>query len=338
MKQNQTRVWRTLGALLCTLCLLTALALPVLAVSPTTVTKPPVTTQSPPLSEKHKQMLLVDDANLLTKSQENALRKRLVALSEQYHCDVAVVSVPGLDGVDIMNFTDDYFDYKGYGQGSNHDGILFLIAMNERKFWMTTTGFAINAFSDSDLAYMTAQMTPSLKSGNYNKAFGLFADLCAEGLRQYGNPPAVTGNAPTAPKVTSAPPKVTVEPPAVTDNNVTESVYPDWAWQPEEMEIDAAGALLAIATISVLLSLIIVLMLRRRHKSVRFASGASDCVVPGSVQITGNEQFLGTHTSRVRRPDPIDHSSGGGHSFGGGGSSTHTSSSGTSHGGGGGSF
>lgn len=48
-----------------------------------------------------------------------------------------------INGAEPMDYADDYFDYKGYGMGEDKSGILFLVTMSERKFWMSTHGDAI---------------------------------------------------------------------------------------------------------------------------------------------------------------------------------------------------
>ena len=121
---------------------------------------------------------LVDDGDLLSEQEEKRLESRLDQISEDYDCDVAVVTEESINGAEPMDYADDYFDYKGYGMGEDKSGILFLVTMSERKFWMSTHGDAIDTFTDSGLEYIQDQIKSDLSDGNYYDAFDSFASLC----------------------------------------------------------------------------------------------------------------------------------------------------------------
>ena len=125
-------------------------------------------------SERLKS-LLVDNADLLDPSQELELLTRLEKYSAELEADIAIVTVPDLGGKDIMAYADDFYDYNGYGQGENRDGMLFLIGMAERKWWITTTGAAMK-LSEDDLQEAAGHYSADLSAGNYAAAFGGIAD------------------------------------------------------------------------------------------------------------------------------------------------------------------
>ena len=77
-----------------------------------------------------------------------------------------------------MEYADDFFDYNGYGQGSNRDGLLLLISMEERDWWISTCGYAITAFTDAGIEYIGEQITSYLSDGDYASAFEEFAVQC----------------------------------------------------------------------------------------------------------------------------------------------------------------
>ena len=58
---------------------------------------------------------LVDDADLLTDSEEQELNTELDEISEKQQCDVVVVTKNSLDGKSAQDYADDFFDYNGYG-------------------------------------------------------------------------------------------------------------------------------------------------------------------------------------------------------------------------------
>ena len=75
---------------------------------------------------------LVDDADILTDSEEKELNQQLDTVSEEQECDVIIVTVDSLNGKTVEEYADDYYDDNGYGYGENDSGILFLVAMDDR--------------------------------------------------------------------------------------------------------------------------------------------------------------------------------------------------------------
>lgn len=136
----------------------------------------PVTVQA----ENRQNSRLVDEADLLDKSQEVDVLKKLDEISDRQMFDVVIVTVNSTEGKTPMAFADDYYDYNGYGMGATHDGILLLISMGERDWYISTTGFGITAFTDVGLEYMEGQLVDFLSDGEYQKAFETFAELCDE--------------------------------------------------------------------------------------------------------------------------------------------------------------
>lgn len=126
--------------------------------------------------------LLVDDADLLSASEERSLNSRLERISEEQECEVAIVTVYSLDGKTPTEYADDFFDYNGYGYGVNDDGILLLVIMEYLDVAITTHGYAIKVFTDARQDQMYDEFLPYLSSGEYRKAFSTFADLCEEFL------------------------------------------------------------------------------------------------------------------------------------------------------------
>ena len=83
---------------------------------------------------------LVDDADLLSESEETALTEKLDTASMELGFDLVVVTTFDTDGLSSRDYADDYFDYNGYGFGTNHDGALLLIDMQNRVVWLSTSG------------------------------------------------------------------------------------------------------------------------------------------------------------------------------------------------------
>ncbi|MDR1765257.1 MAG: TPM domain-containing protein [Lachnospiraceae bacterium] len=265
--------------------------------------------------------LLVDDAGLLTESQEAQLLAALEEISARQECEVAIVTVDGLDGKTATEFADDYYDYNGYGYGGDDSGILLLLSMKERAWAITTYGFAITAFTDYGQEYMMDQVLPGLSSGKYAQAFGTFAQYADWLLTQarngevldvpaqngggggYGGGSGSGGGAGNRRSRTLA--------------DVPDVLLP--AMIP--------GGIVAVVALFI--------MVFQMH-GVRPQTQARQYVRGGSFVVTGrSDVFLYQTVTKTRKSE--SRSSGGGRS-GGGGSSTHSSSSGRSHGGSSGRF
>lgn len=230
---------------------------------------------------------LVDQAGLLTSAEAQKVEAALDDYSQRLQVDLVVITVDSLDGRQPRDFADDYFDEHGYGE--NHDGILLMLAMDSRDWWISTCGFGITALTDAGLEYLSAQFLPSLKSGDYAEAFLTFATLCADFVeRAQAGEPVDVGNLPKDP--------------------------PSLLWIPGALGI---GALVALVTVGAMAG---------KNRSVRSQAAANSYVVPGSMQLRENRDlFLYAHTSRTARPRDTGgggsrtHTSSSGRSHGGGG-------------------
>ncbi len=247
---------------------------------------------------------VVDDANLLSSAEKEALEEQLDEISEEYMFDVVVHTTNTLEGKTPVAYTDDFFDYEGYGYGSTYDGIILMISMEDNDWQIGTTGYGIEAFTDAGIDTMADEILPYLSSGNFYRAFQTFGEQVEEYLiqDQVGEPYDV-GNLPT--------------------QSSTQ------AGSQSKASLGFDSIMLSIG-IGFVAALIIVLSFRRELKSVRSQPRASSYVVKDSFVLTkDSDRFL--YENITKRKKPQNNSSGGG-------SSTRIGSSGRSHGGRGGKF
>ena len=252
-----------------------------------------------PIPEGRLLPRLVDDAGLLSKSDQSELLAKLDEISERRQLDVVVVTNNSLGDKTVEQYADDFFDYNGYGYGENDDGILLLLSMDTREWAISTYGKAIDIFTDQGQQYMTDDFLPYISDAKYYKGFSRFAELCDEFIGQY---------------------------------NESGSAY-DSDHLPKE-PFGVAGALGGSLVVGLIAGLIVALTLKSQLTSVKPQTMATAYTMPGSLKITDRtDLFLYHNITRVARPKDTDsssrHSSGHSHSS----SSTHTSSSGRSHGG-----
>lgn len=228
---------------------------------------------------------LVDGADLLSDSDEAALLAHLDEISERQQFDVVVVTVDSLDGRSPMEYADDFYDYNGYGFGENHDGAILLISMEERDYWISTTGYGIYALTDAGIDYISEQFVPYLSSGDYLNGFTCYADLTDEFVTQ-----AKSG-----------------EP--YDTNNLNDGLSP--VWIPVSLGGGALAGRIPLAN------------MKRKLRSVRKQSGATNYMRKNSLSLReNNDNFLYSNVKR-RYIEPVRSSSGGGSSthFGSSGTS-----------------
>lgn len=94
---------------------------------------------------------LIDNADLLTGEEESNLLAKLDEISDRLSVDVAVVTEDSIGDKTPREYADDFYDYNSYKY--NPDGVLLLISMEERDWYITTTGSAITAISGVQSGY-----------------------------------------------------------------------------------------------------------------------------------------------------------------------------------------
>ena len=120
---------------------------------------------------------VIDNADILSESEEEELIAMLDGIREQYKMDVAVFTDPIMSGDTVTEAADDIFDYYFYGIGKGDDGILLYISQDPREYWFTTHGHGVVVFNDENLRYMDDMVLSYLKNNNYYGAVKEFAEI-----------------------------------------------------------------------------------------------------------------------------------------------------------------
>lgn len=117
------------------------------------------------------KVYLADDAQLLNDAEAVKLEDLLDRASETLNMDIVIHTTNSLGGKSPMTYTDDYYDKHGYGD----DGVILMVCMTERQFWISTTGRCINSV---DTDWLEDWFLYDLSSGYYYDAFTAFLDGC----------------------------------------------------------------------------------------------------------------------------------------------------------------
>ncbi len=265
--------------------------------------------------------LVVDDAELLAEWEEDALNDTLALLTDSRQIEIAVVTVNSTAGKSARDYADDFYDYNGYGYGDNDDGVLLLVDMGNREWWITTHGLGQTYLSDYALYMIEEAFLNQLSDGNYYAAFSAFANACDEYIGY-----AISGE-------------------AYYDDNyygdyggAVTSYVDDYYYDDSSDESDIVGTIGISLVGGFFISLMVVLGMKKGMTTVHAVHNAASYMVDGSLSLRSQgDRYLYSNT--VRTPRNTNNSSSGrsGGSYRGG-SSSHRSSSGRSHGGRGGRF
>ena len=110
---------------------------------------------------------VVDDANLLSPSQEQALTSKLASLEQQSGRQLVVATLPDLQGYDISDFGYQLGRAWGIGSKDKNDGALLIIAPNERKVRIEV-GYGLEGIMTDALSSQIIRnaVTPRFKAGD----------------------------------------------------------------------------------------------------------------------------------------------------------------------------
>lgn len=117
---------------------------------------------------------IIDNADLLTHEEEADLESYAASIRDTYDMDVVILTVDSLGGKSARTYAEDYYDSHGYGVGASGDGVLLLIAMDTREWYISTCGSCIHAISDYDVYDLFDVMSGDLSGGRYFEAFSSY--------------------------------------------------------------------------------------------------------------------------------------------------------------------
>lgn len=255
-----------------------------------------------------------DYAELLTDSEEASLQQQIEQVQSELGIDVVILLVNDLpesytaaggsfnddayvDSI-LQAYSDDYFDYNGFGVGEERSGCLFLLSMTWRGWHISTRGSCLVNMNDYDIQFIGRDVIDALNTYGYAQAMSVFVDE----VDRYNTVSSYDGD---------------------------DSYYynPD-KYVPSSPPWGKFGITGLIAGLFV--ALISTGSMKKKLKTVESQNNATVYARENSLNITEHaDVFLYSHVNRTAKPQQQTRSGGG---------SSHISSSGASHGGGGGRF
>lgn len=265
----------------------------------------------PASANETKLPKVVDEAGLLTEEEIADLSDKAALITDAYDMDVVILTVWSLDGKTAYDYADDYYDNNGYGIGPEYSGVLFLLAMESREWYISTCGDAIYAVTDYSISQIGDSVVNYLSDGDYYGGFDAFLRLLGSCYQSYA-----AGDPIDAPKG------------SYDDSNV---YYPgdETLYYEEEGEF-FPGLIIVSLVVGGVIAAVAILFMRSSMNTKRPRNSAGDYLKSGTFYLRQHSDiFLYSRTHKTRRESS---------SSGAGGSSVRRSSGGRRHGGGGGRF
>lgn len=125
--------------------------------------------QTPELPEKPKfQTSVYDEAGLLTPDQKTQLEQKLIQYADSTSTQIVVATILTTNGEDIGYYATNWAHKWGIGQADKDNGILILVAKDDRKMTIRT-GYGMEHILTDALSrrIIETHMVPHFREGDY---------------------------------------------------------------------------------------------------------------------------------------------------------------------------
>lgn len=248
---------------------------------------------------------IVDDACLLLPEEASYLEEYSAGLRDNYGIDAVILTVDSLMGESVQDYADDYYDAAGYSE----DGVLFLLSMSEREWYISTSGTMRYVLTDYGIQQVGESAVPYFSDEKWFDGFCSYLFTLPQYLDAFEQASPIDGYADYS-------------------GDYYHGDQEDVLYYEEEFTPSFGFSLFC----GVITAGITILIMRFSMNTKRAQRCASVYMNNGSWNLTQqHDMFLYSNVTKTRKQETNSSSSGGG-------SSVHRSSSGRSHGGGGGKF
>ena len=119
-----------------------------------------------PLNVSAETERLVDQAQLLSEDDKTYLLEQIEATHSEIEADVVVLTTRDTNGLSAREYADDYYDQHDFSE----DGFLFLIDMDNRQIYLSTSGKMIRYLTDERINQTLDKAAAYLPNENYREA------------------------------------------------------------------------------------------------------------------------------------------------------------------------
>ena len=108
-----------------------------------------------------------DFADILTKDEEDKLYKHVKNFVDGANMDYVLVTTSKNNKASASKYARDFYDYNDFGIGDSYDGVIFLVDMDTREFYMSTSGAAIKMYNNKRIAKLLDSVKSYFVDGDY---------------------------------------------------------------------------------------------------------------------------------------------------------------------------
>ena len=141
---------------------------------------------SPALADQSR---VIDEADVLSASDESALEQAIALIGQEYQFDVVLLTKTSIDGRTPRYYAGDYYDDHGFGYGDTHDGIMILLVTGaeagNRDYTIVMTGRGEKIFNDDVVYDIEDDILLALRVSNYSAAMARFVTDVEARLADY---------------------------------------------------------------------------------------------------------------------------------------------------------
>ncbi len=133
---------------------------------------------------------VVDRAGLLSESEEEELAEKIDDLIDNYNMDIVILTVGDYTqytngGMGAREFARSYYADNGYGFDEENSGMILMVSLIGRDWYMYIEGEANVAVNDYGSEYITDRMLEKLKDDKFAEGFSGYLDDLELFLKAY---------------------------------------------------------------------------------------------------------------------------------------------------------
>lgn len=127
---------------------------------------------------------VIDNTNVLSDSSKEEFELEIKEMSKLYDVDISIFMIDSFKGNDPKMYASQIFIDGGYGLNKDKDGIMLVVATQERHYEIITHGECINFFTDYGINLIQDKILPALKSSDFEKSSEEFLNISNIILKQ----------------------------------------------------------------------------------------------------------------------------------------------------------
>lgn len=108
-----------------------------------------------------------DQAGILTDEERGSFEEQIADMRDTMNMDVVLVTADETGGKSAERYADDFYDEGGFGTRADYSGVLFLIDLDGREIYISTSGAMIRFLTDKRVDKMMDHAYPYAADGDY---------------------------------------------------------------------------------------------------------------------------------------------------------------------------